>query len=112
MLKDNKLKYAASTSRISSMEKEVREIKTSESSKFKIFVEKAETDDKLIEGLKLEIKKLKLNKKSNYNPAKGDYEKEYNRMEDELTNLNADKTLLEEELKKKSKKINELLLKV
>jgi len=57
-MKNLKLKYAAATSRVVSIEKEIKENRASDPTKIKVILEKSENDNRLIDALKAEITKL------------------------------------------------------
>ncbi len=57
------------SSRLNILEKEYKDYKLSESSKIKIFVEKTNNDDKIIQTLKDEIERIKLGKKPKLSTA-------------------------------------------
>jgi len=59
--KNLKMKYAAATSRATSLDKEIKGLKAADNSKLKVVIDKSDNDNKLIELLKAEVNKLKKN---------------------------------------------------
>ena len=104
------MKYKAAIARRDTLENQVKDNKVEFQSKAKILIEKTENDDKLINLLKQEIRKLEQQKgvKSNLNNASASVN-EVIKLQTDIAKMNTKVKYQEIQLDEKEKKIKQLM---